>query len=502
MRLLLNCLLAFVCLHVGAQGFNVVDLPPNNEASYGISIREVPDGFLVFSGGFDDNSVFRAQTALFDEEGGLLWKQAWMEDGPSRFSVVDAASKELPDGGFLIGVAVVGPDSMRWRAYRFNSNFDTTWTRTLGAGAYIEPRSAAYQAGSAYYSAFIMDSIPGTAKAWVARLDEDGNLLDTAIFTGMAYDMLTLSEGAGTDLLLAGGSVDSSLPYQTVVMRLDTALNVLWSRSILSGMYGFANCSAYSSKVTHGATGDVFVLGSLIDEAAWPYTNVEFYIVKLARSNGQVMWARRYPLSSSDLGDFNDMECLPDGDLAACGNVTPYDTTGWCAVLYRFDPSGHERWHRYYSFIQSHQAVHDLMDVEHTSDGGFILTGTTRLSLGFPTVTWLLSVDEFGCLEPGCQSVGITEQVVGLSPDMIKCAPVPASDRLSIDLDPPPEITTGDRLRLAITDLQGRQMMETRVDGAFPTTVQLDISAWPPGTYVVHFANDLRLLASTKFIVQ
>ena len=196
------------------------------------------------------------------------------------------------------------------------------------------------------------------------------------------------------------------------------------------------------------------------------------------------------------------MECLPDGDVVTCGNVTPFDTAGWLAALYRYTPTGQERWHRYYRFLQSPQSVHDLKDVEYTDDGGFILTGTTQLSLSFPTVTWLLRVDQFGCLEPGCQSVGIAEQLVGLPKDALTCSPVPATERVTITLDLPPEITVDDKLRLVITDLQGRTMLETGMDGPFPITRNVEVFAWTPGIYVAHVADRSRLLCSTKIMVQ
>lgn len=502
MRNLVSFIFLTFGLTVGAQGFNVVDLPANYAAGLGVSVREVPEGFLLFNYLIDSSLVYRAHTALFSPEGELLWEQSWVDDGPSIFGYYDAVSKSLPDGGFLASVAVHEPDSDRWRAYRFNAQYDTGWTRTLRAGYVVLPRPAAYQAGSSYYSALVLDSLGGHSKAWVMRLDDAGNILTTGEFPQIEYDMLTLSAGAGTDILLAGGRPDSPFPYQSVVMRLDTALNVQWYKYIVSTIPGFTTCSSFISKITHDADGDIVVAGGLIDEAEWPYTNAEFYMVKLARMNGDVIWAQRLSVNSTDIGSLNDLECLPGGDLVTCGNVTPYDTSGWRAVIYRYMPDGQERWHRYYSFLQNPDAVHDLMDVESTTDGGFVLIGTARLNLNYPTVAWVLRLDQYGCLEPGCQSVGINDLLVGLPEEALRCSPVPAEDHVNVTVDLPPEVNVNGPLRLVITNLEGRNMLQAVVKGPYPIVRLVDVSSWSPGTYVVHVADGMRLLGSRKIVVQ
>ncbi|MGV9012866.1 MAG: hypothetical protein ACOH13_09765 [Flavobacteriales bacterium] len=502
MRILVSSALLDICMAAVAQGFNVVDLPDNNGASAGVSVREVPEGYIVFSGAFDDSLVYRATTSLINQDGNLIWRHPWAEVSPSRFGFYDAASKALPDGGFLASVGVFLTDSVMWKAYRFNAQYDTIWTRTLGTWATVFPRPAAYLAGSFYYSALVVDTLNGQSKGQVMRLDTAGNILTIVEFPQIEYDVLTLAAGSGEDILLAGGRPNSGYPFQSVVMRLDTALNLLWSRNIVSSITGFTTCSSYVSKITHDEAGDIFVAGWLIDEADWPYTYPEFYVVKLAHSTGTVIWAQRLPLSITDFASLNDMECLPDGDFVTCGYLTPTDTTGLHGFIFRYMPDGQERWHRYYSFLHNQDAVHDLMDVEPTTDGGFVLTGTTQLSNSFPTVTWLLRLDSFGCLDPGCQSVGVNDLLVGLPEGSLKCSPVPAKDRISITFEPPPMILIRDRLRIVITDLEGRSMQENYMNGPFPITREVDVSQWPSGTYVVHVADGTRLLGSKKIIVQ
>jgi hypothetical protein len=198
----------------------------------------------------------------------------------------------------------------------------------------------------------------------------------------------------------------------------------------------------------------------------------------------------------------HDLELLPDGDMVSCGYVTPPDAAGFQGCIYRYTPDGQTRWHRYYRFLTNPDAFNQLMDVEPTGDGGFILTGTTQLSLQFATVLWLLRLDEHGCVEPGCQSVGVDELLIGLPEDALRCGPVPTSDHLTVSLDLPETFGQQGKLRLVITDLAGREVHVEHLPDGRRQQADLRVEPWGSGTYVVHLADDTRLLASRKIVVQ
>ncbi|MBL0127683.1 MAG: hypothetical protein IPP83_09525 [Flavobacteriales bacterium] len=491
------------CALAYAQGFNVVNLPANNAASRGASVRQVSEGYLVFGDKYDADLVYRAHVELHGSDGALIWERALVDAAPSAFGYVDPVSPTVPDGGWAASIALNGTDTMTWRAYRFDAEGDTLWTTSLRTGYRVYPRAAVCQGDAYYYAALVQQHGSEVTKAVVARLNVPGELVQLVEFPTIAYDNLTLAAGTGTDLLMVGGRSGSSFPYRSVVMRLDSALNVIWTRDILTNMSGFSGYSSYVSKITTDEDGDVLVGGTCYNEfvsSGIPYA--EFYILKLSRVNGNVIWTRRYPVSMSDWGSLNDLEHLPDGDMVSCGNVTPHDAAGFQGCIYRYAPDGTERWHRYYRFLTNPDAFNDLKDVQPTTDGGFVLTGTTQLTLQFPTVLWLLRLDEHGCLEPGCQSVGVNELLVGLPDDAMRCGPVPARDLLTVTINLPPDVELSGTMRLVATDQAGRVVQETILPDRRSQEMLIQVDTWGAGMYVIHLADQARLLASRKIMVQ
>lgn len=499
--LAIGCLFGAVALR--AQAFNVVNLPANNSSSRGVSVREVPDGYMVFSEKFDADLQYRAHVELHGMDGELIWEHALVDASPSAFGYTDPVSPTLAQGGWVASVALNSPVGMTWRGYRFDANGDTLWTTSLLNGSLLYPRAAAYLDGAYYFSCLYKQLPTDTLKGVIARTDEMGTVDRMVDLVGIQYDVLSLHAGMGGDLWLTAGKSGNLYPYRSVVMRMDTGLNVLWSRDILNGVPGYYGYSSYVSKVAPDAEGNILVAGTCYNEfipSGSP--QAEFYIVKLSRADGSVMWSRRYPVSMSEFGDLQDLEVLPDGELVSCGNVTPHDAAGFRGCIYRYTPDGEERWHRYYRFLTNPDAFNDLTDIQPTADGGFVLTGTTRLSFQFPTVLWLLRLDEHGCVEPGCQSVGVDEMLVGLSEDAMRCGPVPTTDLLKVSIGLPEHVGPIVGLRLMVTDPLGREVHVQRLSDQREQNVVLRAGQWGAGAYVVHLADSTRLLTSKKIIVQ
>jgi outer membrane protein assembly factor BamB len=491
------------CSSLHAQGFNVVNLPANNGSSRGVSVREVPAGYLVFGDKFDVDLQYRAHVELHGPDGELIWERALVDSGPSAFGYSDPVSPTWGPMEWLASVAVSTQEGRRWRAYRFNDTGDTLWTRSLASGSWLYPRAAVRQGGAYYFSGLYAANPTDTVKAMVARLDGFGSIIQMVDFPQIQYDVLSLSAGLGGDLLMAGGRSGSLFPNRSVVMRLDTALNVIWSRELLTGLNGFSGYSSTVAKVVSDAEGNVLLGGTCHDAYVINSTSLaEFYIVKLSRLNGSVMWSRRYPVSMSEFGMLLDLEVLPDGDLVSCGFVTPPEEVGFRGGIYRYTPDGEERWRRYYRFLTNPNALNELMDVQPASDGGFVLTGSTRLSPQFATVLWLLRLDEHGCLEPGCQSVGVNELVVGLPEGAFQCGPVPTTDELTVRLDLPDALGPFAAMRLVVTDMMGRQVLEARLDDRQEQHALLRLGELGAGTYIIHLADGMRLFASRKIMVQ
>jgi Secretion system C-terminal sorting domain len=108
------------------------------------------------------------------------------------------------------------------------------------------------------------------------------------------------------------------------------------------------------------------------------------------------------------------------------------DVDGW---LLKFDKKGKLLWERVYNNYSSlrHQHPDDLVySMRITEDKGFVMVGWSRNpALQNPTQDiWLLKVDSFGCLVPGCQGVGIDGKRI--STEEVLIYPNPAQQHIKL----------------------------------------------------------------------
>ncbi|MFM2194937.1 MAG: hypothetical protein RL092_537, partial [Bacteroidota bacterium] len=92
--------------------------------------------------------------------------------------------------------------------------------------------------------------------------------------------------------------------------------------------------------------------------------------------------------------------------------------------IYKFNGNLDSMWFRTYSYYQNGgpEVYQTLFDISETPDGGFICAGSIKQDLSGPNPLlespWIFKVDSYGCLEPGCQYVGVSEMVIGLQDAM------------------------------------------------------------------------------------
>ncbi len=106
---------------------------------------------------------------------------------------------------------------------------------------------------------------------------------------------------------------------------------------------------------------------------------------------------------------------LPDGSgYTVAGNLVARTPEKWffSGVLAKISPDGELLWKRYYQHITGQGPRHYINDLAQAPGGGFIMGGEVRDTVNAPRQQgWLLKVDEYGCLVPGCELVsGVEEQ--------------------------------------------------------------------------------------------
>jgi hypothetical protein len=219
-------------------------------------------------------------------------------------------------------------------------------------------------------------------------------------------------------------------------------------------------------------------------------------------------------------GNFVDFHSLDDGSFLIVNDAgfTEANGTGpdgkLMGCLLKLDSNRDSLWRRTYSYYNNPPEIqfaafakHYLLDSKPTPDGGFVCSGWIEQQQQDPNpflkTPWLFKVDSLGCLEPGCQEVGVSEIVIGLQNTM-SVYPNPASSIANIAFSFPSDYAPPKNSELVVIDMQGREVLRQSVTmfGKSNTTIELDVAKLPGGMYTVHWVSGNAWLDSISLIKQ
>lgn len=160
-----------------------------------------------------------------------------------------------------------------------------------------------------------------------------------------------------------------------------------------------------------------------------------------------------------------------------------YEETGWDlnGLIAKVSTEGDSLWIRRYNYVESPADYHIFYDVEETADGGFIMVGqaTDHFTGGESPLqqAWIVKVDEYGCLVPGCQLIdNVSEPVIDLK---LSLYPNPARDYLNVFYYDPAH---RGEVNFCIVDVQGK-LMQAFSSRFNDITHIIPLSGYPAGQY-------------------
>jgi hypothetical protein len=192
-----------------------------------------------------------------------------------------------------------------------------------------------------------------------------------------------------------------------------------------------------------------------------------------------------------------------DGHYAVVGegDKTPVgpDTFRTHGIIAKITEDGEKLWERELTWMDTIMHRHLLSDIVTTPDGGFLIGGQAN---GFVnedyTVAsqqaWLLKLDEYGCLVPGCQGPVSVEDDLPDQPWQPLLFPNPVQDMLSVFL---PLHSEAAPISMEIFNNAG-QLMKREEGLRTEVTYMLDIGAWPSGAYYIKYG----IGKSSNFVTQ
>lgn len=375
-----------------APGFFVARLAPEGrrlwQRYYGggssdalMDVQQTSDGGFILAGhswsrpngyGAGDFWVVRA-----DLKGNVIWERPF---GGNRNETC-AAVRQTSDGGFLIGGDSVtlgangSKSSTNWGAWdvwlvRIDANGNKLWDKTYGGRdnehlTSLEPTSDGgfILAGRSFSGSDGNKTSPqwGNGDVWIVRVDANGNKLWDRSYGGSDFDGLP-----GISVTADGGFILASS-----------------SRSGVGGTKTSTNFGDY-----HGESGTTNL-----------FYYSDFWVLRL-NSDGQELWQRAFGGNYDDYAQ--QIRPTADGGFIVGGlsnsrpsgnKTSPNYGDHDCWVL-RLDAQGIKLWEASFG----DQYYDDLLALDQTLDGGFILAGRSEAN------PWLIKL---AAEPPDCDEDGI-----------------------------------------------------------------------------------------------
>jgi hypothetical protein len=222
-------------------------------------------------------------------------------------------------------------------------------------------------------------------------------------------------------------------------------------------------------------------------------------LFKLTSDFKTVEWIRDIPTFNYSILN-QTHKLLPDYDGAhfyVCGEDYRPDSVligvTILGFLAKVSYDGNILWIRRYANFEARRDYHHLYDMKRTYDKGFVLVGEATdksdISDSPRQQAWLLKVDSFGCLVPGCHEVSPVQDVAPSSLD-VRLYPNPVRDgQTAIYIG---EQALGDAT-VTFIDLQGHALKSWPIHHQEPTTYLLDLPPVSAGMYILQVQAGQRM---------
>lgn len=465
-----------------------IDSLPEVIASVGI----VPDdtSYRIFSYGFGATGQ-RTRFAGIMADGDTSFTRRYSIGSDYLTSGASGSMREDVNGDLLFCGTLsytngAEPDGLIWK---FSAAGDSLWVQVVGDTAAEHFNSTAPGAGGGY----VLTGVRRVTQTnvWVVAVDTDGNVIWQNEYGGTSTGESANSIAACPDggYIIGGYKVLTGSNWDMYALKIDASGNEQWAYS-----YGspWIDNVGYLTPLPDGR----LVMAGAERVSVTSNKRPALYLLN---ANGGVIWEHVYDDDPTRSVFFALPVVMEDGGFAAAGDQNVGAQT--IGMLQRTDSSGNMLWRRTYKTNDVYD--HYIYDLRRTLDGGFIMAGTAFDSMLVSQDAWLIKVDSFGCLVPGCQGVGVQEYVTGLNASLV-VSPNPARDRFSFELRIPETISLAGPVRASLLDATGRLVLQNTVK-AIGNMVS-DSFTFPPdrsaGILYLHLHDDRQWLAGAKVVVE
>ena len=497
--LILSIPLSLLC---SAQlGFSIVHVGDGNASGEGRSIFETSYGYLLFSAEVDQNTGRTwLYTSRFDLEGEYLDGHTFSGTGNLDVGLVDCVVQEVEGSFTSATLRFASSEAPELRLYRFSAFGDTLITYPIGTEPSQASRDCLAVGDGTYLLAgwCTIGEDPVDDCACLRRVAADGQELWRRTWPErLMYHTVNAVEDGN---FLVGGSRFSTTD-KTVLMKVNSDGEEIWTRYL----GGYSPYSGGAAHATHMSNGDYLVPGSWLPQDSINNSERGFASLYCYAPNGDLRWRR--DLLYGRLAGASLSRMAAQGEYWVVGGYyqVPRDPDV-ATTLWRVDNNGDTLYSRKYWYYGGEGAANAVTyGMDTTSDGGLVLTGTAYEGINgvepFNHKTWILKLDQHGCLVPGCHTVGLQDYEMALQ-GALQVSPNPTQDVLRFSLDLPSGYPLQGKVQALVLDAQGKEVARQNIAAnGLQVAGTIALNGQAPGLYYLHLRDEVKWLAGQKVVV-
>jgi len=288
------------------------------------------------------------------------------------------------DGGYIVTgwTESYGAAPANVWLIKADSNGNKLWDRTFGGSDWECGRSVQQTSDGGYIIVGRTDHGAGDCDVWLIKTDSDGNKEWDRVFGGSLSDRgWSVQQTSDGGYIIAGCTESYGIGWGDVwLIKTDSNGNKLWDRTF----GGSSSDRGYSVQQTSDG-------GYIIAGVTWPYGTAapDIWLIK-TDSDGNKLWDRTFGGSADDWS--YSVQQASDGGYIIAGYTESYGAGGSDVWLIKTDSNGNKLWDRTFGGSNDDYG----WSVQQTSDDGYIIAGHTHSYGAGDCDVWLIKVDSNG----------------------------------------------------------------------------------------------------------
>ena len=385
--------------------FQLTCYPDNDGDGYGYASDSIlacspPLGYVANNIDCNDNNASVHPSASV-----IAWQKSF---GGSEYDEAYSIRQTPDEGSIVAGYSESNYGNVDYWILKLNASGIIEWQKYLG-GTGGESAHSIQQttdngyivAGSTFSSDGDVSGNHGSSDYWIVKLDSSGNLIWQKCLGGINQDnAVSIEETDDGGYIVAGSSNSNDGDvsgnhgnWDYWIVKLDLSGNIQWQKCL----GGSAGEIAYS--IQHTMDGGFIVAGysySNDGDVSGNYGSSDYWIVKLDAS-GNIAWQKSLGGSVND--EANSVSQTSDGGFIIAGST--YSNDGDVSGnhgngdywIVKLDQSGNIQWQKNYGGSENDLATY----IQQTDEGGFITAGRSYSNDG-DVAGWHPGYDNFGYL--------------------------------------------------------------------------------------------------------